>query len=94
MERYLVITNVTGHDEIEYLLVTDVVSAGIEYALFSHPDNQERMTIVDNGDGLVLEKKLKNLDYSEQHELALLLDFISKKQTNRLKHRFVKDVAL
>lgn len=94
MERYLVITNTSGKDEVEYVLIKDVVASGIEYALISHPDQEERMVIVDTGNGLTLSKKFKKLDYSEQHELLLLLDFISKKQTIRLKHRFVKDVAL
>jgi hypothetical protein len=94
MERYLVITNTAGHDDVEYLVVTDIVNTGVLYMLMSHPKHEERMTIMDTGDGLVLQKKFKKLDYSEQHELALLLDFIGKKQTIKLKHRFVKDVAL
>jgi hypothetical protein len=94
MEKYFIITNVAGHDNIGYTLVVDMIDTGIRYRLLDHPTNEERMVVIDTGNGLILQKKFKKLDYTEQYELSLILEFMNKPRSIRRKHRFVKDVAL
>jgi len=44
----------------------------------SHCKGEEVMSITDTGDGLILPKKMNNIDYSKACELYILIAFINK----------------
>jgi hypothetical protein len=51
------------------------------------------LSIVDNGNGIVINGLEKELDYARQHELRLLLTFIEKSCANMINYNVVNEKA-
>jgi hypothetical protein len=94
MEKYLVISNVSGRDEIEYVIEKQTENGITTYRLRNHSDNKKLLCAYDTGEEVLFTKKFKKLNYTEIYEVRILLDFMNKSETVKSKHRFVKDEAL
>lgn len=94
MEKYLVITNTSSKDEIEYVIEREVNNKEVVFTLRHHDTNDIALRITDTGDGLIFGKKIKQTDYSKQTQILILLDFMNRLENIKLYYRFVKDQSL
>jgi len=84
---------VDNEGQHEYDIAVEIIEEGEEFTLFrsldsywaEHVRGDKVLSLVDNGNGVVLSKKIDEMDYSEILELSLLLNFHRKYEKNNLE---------
>lgn len=89
----------------EYTIIVDDDGEAKKYSLYTSSGiqwseeyrNKLQLSIIDNGNGLILNRSIKKLDYSELLHLRLLIDFennFDSNSQNKFKYRIIEIKSL